>query len=322
MPQIRATNDLSGQAYLLAEIVLHDKQSFLRVTGNDRARSVHGRSCPPSNEDREMKPTQIIYCRDSIALDENYVKHFDVQIADLPYREHVHANATSHNYKNRTTRKRDLGFDSLSNQLRERAAFWSAHVRRWSIFYSDVEDSHLLRDAASKNGTEYIRTIPWVRWSMPQLSGDRPPQGFEHVLLLHPKGKKHWNGPGNLTHFSHLRLTGDKKHKCEKPLDQALDIVSFFSDVGEWIFDPCAGHGTIGIACRLLGRNYVGFEMNQEWAEKGQRRLLGDPNDISRIIRWLESDSEPVATLTEGPSLIRAAARALDKENVRRGIYL
>lgn len=276
-------------------------------------------------------PTQTIYCQDALTLTEEYVKHFDVQIADLPYREHVHANATSQS-KKRGTRKRDLGFESLTNQLRERAALWSSYVKRWTIFYSDVEDSHLLREAAEENGTEYIRTMPWVRWSMPQLSGDRPPQGFEHILCLHVKGKKHWNGPGNLTHFEHRALRGEEKHKCEKPLDQALDIVSFFSDPGEWVFDPCAGRGTIGVACRLLGRNYAGFEINPEWADKGQRRLLGDPEDIRRIVRWLEKDSEPVEpTTARNPDRYcmpspdndrRKEARARDKEAVRKGIYL
>ena len=54
-------------------------------------------------------------------------------------------------------------------------------------------------------------------------------RGLEHVVVLHPKGRKRWSGPGNLTHLAHLALRGEGKHKAEKPLDQALDLVSFFS---------------------------------------------------------------------------------------------
>lgn len=269
--------------------------------------------------------SQVIYNRDSTTVPTDYVKHFDVMIADLPYREHVHSAATSQSAKG-GTRKRELGFDSLTEVLRAKSGEWAAAVKRWSILYSDVEDSYLLRHAAEANGAEYIRTLPWVRWSMPQLSGDRPPQGFEHVLCLHAKGKKKWNGPGNLIELKHLALRGEEKHKCEKPLDQALDLVSFFSDIGESIFDPCAGHGTIGVACRLLGRHYVGFEYNlkdPQWAERAQKRILAPSDtDFERIVRWLESSSEPVSSLLEGPSLIRAAARAQDKENVKRGVFL
>lgn len=266
---------------------------------------------------------QTVWNQDSLTLPADYVRQFDVQYTDPPYREHVHVNATSQS-KGRGTRKRDLGFTSLSRRARQFVASAAALVRRWSVVYSDVEASNWLSLAVQARGAEYVRTMPWVRWSMPQLSGDRPPQGFEHVMIYHPTGKKRWNGPGNLVSFNHLALRGEGKHKCEKPLDQALDIVSFFSDLGEHVFDPFAGHGTIGLACRLLGRHYTGFELDPDWARKANTRLTGPitDRDLERIRRWLESDSEPVSALSEGPSLIRAQSRAFDKANVRAGAFL
>lgn len=277
-----------------------------------------------------------IYHRDSLSLPAEYVKHFDAMITDPPYRKHVHEAATSQS-KIRGTRKRDLGFDPLSEPDRAAIGLWSASVRRWSVIYSDVEDSHLTRFAAEQHGAQYIRTIPWVRWSMPQLSGDRPPQGFEHVLCFHAEGKKRWNGPGNLTHLDHKALRGEEKHKCEKPLDQALDLVSFFSDIGDSVFDPFAGHATIGLACKLLGRNYVGFENDPSWYEKATLRLAGRSSEMQlerdalRVIRWLQRDKEPGRPATDredqgndaSPDNVRRReARALDKENVRKGVFL
>lgn len=269
--------------------------------------------------------TAIVHCRDSLSLPESYIRQFDHCITDPPYREHVHTNATSQS-KGRGTRKRDLGFQSLSRKARKVVGAWTSWVRRWSIVYSDVEDSTWLRLAAQATGAEYIRTMPWVRWSMPHLVGDRPPQGFEHVLLFHPPGKKRWNGPGNLIEFKHLALRGAGKHKCEKPLDQALDLVSFFSDIGETVFDGFAGSGTVGLACRLLGRHYSGFEIDPTWAAFAQTRINGvgefSDRDLERVKRWLDTDSEPVSKLPEGPSLVRAKSRAFDKENVRKGVFL
>lgn len=235
----------------------------------------------------------MIWNSDSLALSPGYARMFDVMITDPPYREYVHANATSQS-AGRGTRKRDLGFVSLSRRARRATAAWARDVKRWSVVYSDVEDSTLLRWAVQAHGVEYVRTMPWVRWSMPQLSGDRPPQGFEHVCCFHPKGKKRWNGPGNLTHLAHLALRGEEKHKCEKPLDQALDLVSFFTEI-----DP-------------------------SWASRAGQRLTGaiTPRDLERIRRWLDTDSEPVSSLTEGPSVARAQSRAFDKANVRGGVFL
>lgn len=266
--------------------------------------------------------SQVVWNMDSIGMPVDFVKQFDVLITDPPYRKHVHANATSQS-RGRGTRKRELGFQSLSRRARSAISCWTKAVKRWSIVYSDVEDSGWLRLAAQARDVEYIRTVPWVRWSMPQLSGDRPPQGFEHILVFHPKGKKHWNGPGNLTHFEHLSLRGEDKHKCEKPLDQALDVVSFFSDPGESVFDGFAGNATFGLACRLLGRSYVGFDDDPVWAARGSARLT-DPlseRDMTRVKRWLEASSEPESQQTEN-ALVRARSRAQDKITVRNYLGL
>ena len=261
---------------------------------------------------------QVVGCASSLALPIGYASDFDVMIADAPYREHVHATAISQS-KSRGTRKRDLGFVSLTRAARRAVARWSSEVRRWSVAYSDVEHANWLSLAAQAHGTDYVRTVPWVRWSAPYLPGTAPPQGFESILLFHPKTPRHWNGPGNLTHFDHSALRGEDKHKAEKPLDQALDLVSFFSDAGERVFDPFAGSAVVGMACRILQRGYVGYENDPEWAARGNARLSGplSPRDRDRLLRWIDADSEPVSALKEGPSLIRARSRALDKEFAR-----
>ena len=260
----------------------------------------------------------MIYHYDALQAPESNVRQFDVMITDPPYAARVHANAVSSSAR-LGTRKRDLGFESLSRKLRQKTADFASWVKRWSVVFSDVEASNWLSLAVQARGVEYVRTMPWVRWSMPQLSGDRPPQGFEHILLYHPPGRKHWNGPGNLTHFANVCLRGEAKHKAEKPLDLCLDLVSFFSSPGETIFDPFAGHGTIGLACRLLDRCYVGLEIDDEWCQKANRRLhdrLTD-RDLSRALNWAMGDREPTAAQTEGPSLERGASRKRDKERVQ-----
>lgn len=232
---------------------------------------------------------------------------FDCMITDPPYSDWVHAKAVSQS-KVRGARKRELGFEPLSNSLRQWLAHYAATTKRWSVLYSDIESTHLMREACGERGVIYIRTLAWIRWSMPQLSGDRPPQGREDLLIFHAevednmdlalfygvqKGKKAWNGPGNLTHLMHKCLRGEGKHKAEKPLDQVLDLVSWFSDPGETIFDPLAGAGTIGVACKILGRGYVGVEKDEQWAQYAAQRIAAVPNlsdrDQERFRRWDES---------------------------------
>lgn len=230
---------------------------------------------------------------------------YEGMICDPPYAAHVHENTTSQS-KVRGTRHNDLGFDSLSDELRDQIAKFTNEVKKWSLIYSDVEGLSNWKTACESLGGTYIRPMAWVRWSMPQLSGDRAPQGFELVTSYwgNQKGRKHWSGPGNLTHLSHKCLRGEGKHKTEKPLDQLLDLVNWFTDPGDKILDPCAGSGTTGLACKILGREFVGYEINKEWTDKANDRInkcnidldgkvsgLSD-RDQERYNRWLVTNEE------------------------------
>jgi site-specific DNA-methyltransferase (adenine-specific) len=217
----------------------------------------------------------------------------DVFISDPPYREAVHRNATSHSFgkKSRGVRHRDMGFGHLTPGLRDWTCRYAARARRWIVIFSDMESITHWHDGLVQAGATYIRTIPWVRWSSPQLSGDRPPTGCEAVVIAHgkSKGRKHWGGPGNLTHFSQKCLRGETKHRAEKPLDLMLSLVEYFSDAGELVVDPFAGAGTTGLACRILGRRFVGAELDSEWAERARLRIRAphfSARDVERFNRW------------------------------------
>jgi site-specific DNA-methyltransferase (adenine-specific) len=223
----------------------------------------------------------------------------DVMIVDPPYSQHVHESATSCGTPGsrpssaaKGASKRDLGFDFLSGDLQWAICEMAARTRRWSVIFTDVESVGDWQYALTNAGATYIRSIPWVRWSMPQLSGDRPPQGHEMVVLAwgSQKGKKSWNGPGNLTHFSHTCMRGAGKHPAATPLDLLLDLVEYFSDglvdhcedgrksldqPGELIVDPCMGSGTTAMAAAALGRNFIGCEQDATWHEKARLRLEG-----------------------------------------------
>ena len=228
----------------------------------------------------------------------------DVMIVDPPYAAHVHKSAVSQSVGG-GARSRDLGFEYLSPQLRRRIARFAAVTKRWSVIYTDLESMTWWRLSLQAAGATYIRAIPWVRWSMPQLSGDRPTTGCEMLVVAYGsgKGKKHWNGPGNLLSLEHTCLRGDGKHKTEKPLDQLLDLVSYFSDPGETVFDPCAGSGTTGLACKLLGRQFVGLEVDGAWVEHANRRIAaatpGGPlpadRDQTRLDKWKKSQEAQAA---------------------------
>jgi site-specific DNA-methyltransferase (adenine-specific) len=224
----------------------------------------------------------------------------DVMITDPPYSPHVHENATSTRTGGVGPEARDLGFAALTPSLRDYIAACARVMKRWSVVFTDFEGFEAWRTAMAAADLEYIRPVPWIRWSQPQISGDRPPTGAELVGVWHamgprgPRGgdprplKKRWNGGGGLTHFDQRCMRGLDKHPTEKPLDLMLELVADFSDPGETVFDPCVGRGTTALACRILGRNCVGVERDATEAALAEAREAAPltPRDRVRAIEW------------------------------------
>jgi site-specific DNA-methyltransferase (adenine-specific) len=260
----------------------------------------------------------MIYHLDAMSLTPDWVSQCQVMITDPPYSAHVHGNAISQS-KGGGTRERDFGFGYLTPKLRRQVAMCAANVQRWSVIYSDVESSTWMRIACQAQKARYIRTMPWLRWSMPQMTGTIPPQGFEHLLVF--TNKTGWNGPGNATdlrhelpeYLDHTCLRGYEKHKAEKPLDQALDLVSWFSNPGDRVLDLFAGSGVFGLACALLGRTYVGIELDPIWVERGTaREQIANISeaDLRRVERFVNAQDDSAMTK---PSEARQVKRQADR---------
>jgi hypothetical protein len=245
-------------------------------------------------------------------------------LCDPPYREAVHKNSSTQAKSGPKDGfiHRDLGFKSLDYGLRRTIARYALACTGWSLIYSDVESTNVWRHTLEAHGLDYVRTMPWVRWSMPQKTGDRPGTGWEALTVYAPKGKKTWYGSSNILELNgdpllledmapddpdfalrHKCLRGEVKHPTEKPLDQALDLVSWFSRPGQLVFDACAGGGTTGLACRLLGRDFLGCEKDEAngWVMYASTRLEAplSPRDQERVERYLTRALEEKPTQGE-----------------------
>ena len=68
----------------------------------------------------------------------------------------------------------------------------------------------------------------------------------------------------------------DKKefgHPTIKPLDITEKIIRNSSKEGQTVLDPFMGSGTTGVACINTNRNFIGYELNEEYFNIAQNRL-------------------------------------------------
>ena len=61
--------------------------------------------------------------------------------------------------------------------------------------------------------------------------------------------------------------------KWQQPLDWGLYCVEHFSELGDCVLDPMMGVGTIGEACKLLERDFIGIELDPEIYTIAKERL-------------------------------------------------
>lgn len=65
----------------------------------------------------------------------------------------------------------------------------------------------------------------------------------------------------------------ENAHPCPIPLELARRIVLSTTQKGDLVVDPFAGSGTIGVACKELGREFVGYEIDPMYCEIARQRL-------------------------------------------------
>lgn len=65
----------------------------------------------------------------------------------------------------------------------------------------------------------------------------------------------------------------DNPHPCPVPVEIMRRIILSTTNPGDTILDPFMGSGTTGVACKELGRNFIGIEISQIYFEVARRRI-------------------------------------------------
>lgn len=206
-------------------------------------------------------------------------KSVDLVITDPPYTERTHSMAKTNKGKGHGVKA--VGFAAFSDADLTAALVSCGRVtRRWVV--ASLDYAHAFRfDETPPEGLRSLRVGVWVKPNpMPQISADRPGQGWEAILFLHREDEKpRWSGGGRAGVWTHPVVQGTG-HPTTKPLPMVSDWVRLFSEPGELILDPFAGSGTTLVAAKAEGRRAIGVELEERYCEIAARRLAQDAFDF------------------------------------------
>jgi site-specific DNA-methyltransferase (adenine-specific) len=119
---------------------------------------------------------------------------------------------------------------------------------------------------------EYLKNSPcWIFWDKNNgetdfADGELAWTSFTTAVR---KIKYTWSGmlQGN------MKEKDFRQHPTQKPVSIMRWILEKYSQKGQSIIDPFMGSGTTGVACKELGRNFIGIEIEPKYFEIAQRRI-------------------------------------------------
>ena len=96
----------------------------------------------------------------------------------------------------------------------------------------------------------------------------------EFTLFLRKGKAKSINNKGSKMIHTFQNIIGNKKHPTEKPVKLMKYYISNISEVGDTVLDMFMGVGSTGVASKELERNFIGIEIDKQYYDIANERLL------------------------------------------------
>ena len=82
-----------------------------------------------------------------------------------------------------------------------------------------------------------------------------------------------------------FNLDNEKRyHPTQKPLELIEYLIKTYSNINNLVLDNCMGSGTTAVACKRLGRYFIGFEIEKKYCDIAEKRLKNIPERLESFI--------------------------------------
>ena len=86
--------------------------------------------------------------------------------------------------------------------------------------------------------------------------------------------------PDSVLEFQQKWRRQDQVHPTQKPVELIEWLIKTYSNEGDTILDNCMGSGTTALAAIRTGRNFIGFELNEDYFRLAQERIEEEKKEI------------------------------------------
>jgi site-specific DNA-methyltransferase (adenine-specific) len=161
-----------------------------------------------------------------------------------------------------------------------------SRIRAYSLIYTPG-DRHLWDGPEVTRRAGFTELQRPLGWHKKEFAGDKwsagPAMCWEPIIWAHrgngPNPKRVYNkifGTAGRDFLVVPSTHGDpwtKRHPCPKPLAVMSWLVGLFCPPQGMVVDPFMGTGTVGAACALQGRGFVGIEIDPAYFDMACERI-------------------------------------------------
>ena len=198
----------------------------------------------------------------------------DLVVTDPPY--DVHAGKGGGAFGNRKAFS-EIQFISngFSNEVLDELCRVMKKINCY-FFCSQKQITPLLDYFVKDNKYNY-NLLTWQKTNPVPACNNKYLSDTEYCLFFREKGVKVY-GSSSTKHTYYLQPMNvkDKKlysHPTIKPLNIIENLIINSSLRGGVVLDCFMGSGTTGVACKKLGRSFIGCEINEEYFKIAERRI-------------------------------------------------
>ena len=142
----------------------------------------------------------------------------------------------------------------------------------WVVVMTDHMLAVPIQQAMERAGRYAFAPLPYYApGSRTRLTGDGPSSWTIWIVVCRTAEQVRWGTlPGG-----YMRAPGweKPKHMGGKPVELMRELVRDYSRPGDTVLDPFLGGGTTGVACKELGRDFIGIELDAEYYRIAKARI-------------------------------------------------